>query len=107
MTTTFFSYERKPVADQIIRLIEAGSSQIVLVGESSKEVVLTLAAELENAEKPEHLHLKSRCLVAETHEAYLDALQNCSNSVLIPLFYPESGTFTSHQGVILIPVFHM
>lgn len=104
LTTTFFSYERKPVADQIIRLIEAGSSQIVLVGESSKEVVLTLAAELENAEKPEHLHLKSRCLVAETHEAYLDALQNCSNSVLIPLFYPESGTFTSHQGVILIPV---
>ena len=49
LTTEFFTYKRQSLSDQILSLIEAGSSQIVIVGESSKEVVLTLAAELENA----------------------------------------------------------
>ena len=104
LTTEFFTHARVPISNHILRLIDAGASQIILVGESSKEAILTLAAELEASTEPEHLGLKTRCLVVDTHEAYLDAAENCTNAILIPLFYPENGVFASHKGIVLIPV---
>lgn len=104
LTTEFFTHAREAVSDQVLRLIAAGASQIILVGESTKEAALTLAAELENAEKTEHLSLKARCLVVDAQEAYLEASQNCLDAILIPLFYPESGAFASYEGIVLIPV---
>lgn len=104
LTVDFFTHARKSVADQIVHLIEAGSSRIILAGESSKEAVLTLAAELESVEKTEYLSLKTRCLIINTQEAYTVASNNFSNSILIPLFYPESGVFSAHEGTVLIPV---
>lgn len=104
LTTEFFTHARTPVSERILRLIDAGSTQIVLVGESSKEAALTLAAELETVEGTAYLGLKSRCLVVTTHEAYMEAAENCAHAILIPLFHPESGAFAAHKGTVLIPV---
>jgi len=104
LNAEFFVHGRKSVVNQILRLVDAGASQIILVGESSKEAALTLAAELETAEISEYLSLKERCLVVETQDAYLEVSQNCADAILIPLFCPESGAFSSHKGIIVIPV---
>lgn len=104
LTTEFFTHARSTVSDQILRLIDAGSPQIILVGESSMEAVLTLAAELESAEESKFIGLKARCVVVGTQEAYLEAAQNCADAILIPLFHPESGVFASQRGVVIIPV---
>ena len=104
LTTEFFTYAREPVSPKILRLINAGASQIILVGDSSKEAVLTFAAELEAVEDLELLSLKERCFVVDTYEAYFEASKNCSGAILIPLFYPESGAFSNHDGIIIIPV---
>lgn len=104
LTAEFFTHGRTPISEQLLRLIDAGSTQIILVAESSKEATLTLAAELETAEETEYLDLKARCLVVATHEAYTEAAENCADAILIPLFYPESGTFAAHKGIVIIPV---
>lgn len=104
LVAEFFIHARVPISNQILRLIDAEASQIILVGESSREAILTLAAELETATEPEYLGLKARCLVVDTHEAYLEAAESCTDAILIPLFYPESGVFASHKGIVLIPV---
>jgi len=104
LTTEFFTHGRTSISEQILRLIEAGSTQIIMVAESSKEATLTLAAELEATEETEYLSIKARCLVVATHEAYVEAAENCADAILIPLFYPESGAFAAHKGIILIPV---
>ena len=59
---------------------------------------------METAEETEYLDLKARCLVVATHEAYTEAAENCADAILIPLFYPESGTFAAHKGIVIIPV---
>lgn len=104
LNTEFFTYAREPVSPKILQLINEGVSQIILVGDSSKEAVLTFAAELETAEDLELTYLKERCLVVGTYEAYSEASRNCSEAILIPLFYPESGIFSNHDGIIIIPV---
>lgn len=104
LTAEFFTHARESVVAQVLRLVDAGASQVILVGESSKEAALTFAAELETTDISEHLSLRARCLIVDTYDAYLEAAQNCADAILIPLFHPESGTFSSHNGIVVIPV---
>ena len=104
LTPEFFTYAREPIAEKIINQFNAGVKQLILVGNSSIEAVLTLAAELSVAEEPSYKNLEARCMVARTQDAFNEINMHYSDAIIIPLFHPKEGYFEEGNNYVLLPV---
>lgn len=103
LTVDFFCHGReKSIADDIIKKIDGGDSQIILSGESKIEGILTFAADLLNNINLQKQQLISRTLVALSSEGFNNACQNFKDAIIIPAFKNEVIQSTA-DNVLIYP----
>lgn len=91
LTTEFMCYGRsESIADDIIKYVEDGCSQIIISAESKIEAVLTLAGDLLNDSNTKKQQILERCVVALTSEGLNNIRQYFNNAIIIPIFKTEA-----------------
>lgn len=91
LTEEFFCHGRdKSIADDMIKKIESGCSQIILSAESKIEAILTLTADLLKDTNLERQRFLSKSVVALSSEGLNNICRNYKNAIIIPAFKKES-----------------
>lgn len=102
LTPEFFCCGRdKSIADDIIKKINSGCSQIILSAESKEEAVLALTADLLNKTNLQSKQIVSKILVALSSNGLRNACRSFQNAIIIPAFKNDSIPLINENTIIL------
>ena len=104
LTEEFFTYGRQSVVEKVVSQIEAGATNIILVGSSSLEARLFFVAELFSTDDLVKKEIAERCLVVSSQVAFNEADKQYNNTIIIPTFHPCASQIRMSNNIWLIPV---
>lgn len=104
LTEEFFKYNRQSVVERVVSQINAGATNIVLVGSSSLEARLIFAAELSSSDDLTLKELAERCLIVNSQVALNEIDKQINGTFIIPTFHPCASQIRTSKNIWLIPV---